>query len=57
MLYSPAPDVWRKAGWYTMASGEYIWIAESDDYAHTDLLQTLVEILNQHLKKLKKQNR
>ena len=31
-----------------MASGEYIWIAESDDYAHTDLLQTLVEILNQH---------
>ena len=31
-----------------MASGKYIWIAESDDYAHTDLLQTLVEILDGH---------
>ncbi|MFU1476714.1 hypothetical protein ACM25N_03005 [Roseovarius sp. C7] len=24
VLFSPSPDVWRKAGWYTMESGEYI---------------------------------
>jgi len=31
-----------------MASGKYVWIAESDDYADLDLLCTLVEILDQH---------
>ena len=30
VLYSPAPDVWRKAGWYTMASGEYIMPYKGD---------------------------
>jgi GT2 family glycosyltransferase len=30
------------------ASGEYIWIAESDDYADPDLLKTLVNCLEQH---------
>lgn len=29
-----------------MAQGKYIWIAESDDYAALDLLQTLVQILD-----------
>ena len=30
------------------ARGEYIWIAESDDYAHPMFLETLVNILNDH---------
>ena len=30
------------------ARGKYIWIAESDDYADSDLLRTLVEKLAQH---------
>ncbi len=30
------------------ARGEYIWIAEADDYAHPRLLETLVGMLEQH---------
>lgn len=31
VLYSPAPDVWRKAGWYTVESGEYIMPYKNDE--------------------------
>lgn len=30
-----------------LARGEYIWIAESDDYSDTDFLQSMVELLEQ----------
>ncbi|BAU13882.1 glycosyl transferase family protein [Leptolyngbya sp. NIES-3755] len=30
------------------ATGDYIWIAESDDYAAPDLLETLVPLLDEH---------
>ena len=35
---------WQKG--IEKAQGEYIWIAESDDWAHPDLLQTLVGLLD-----------
>ena len=35
---------WNKG--VSLAQGEYIWIAESDDYAHEDLLKTLVPLLD-----------
>lgn len=37
---------WEKG--LQQATGEYIWIAESDDWADPDLLQTLVATLDQH---------
>lgn len=37
---------WHKG--IEQAKGEYIWIAESDDWAHPDLLQTLVNLLDQN---------
>lgn len=37
---------WNKG--VSMAKGEYIWIAESDDYCEPDFLETLVNILNQN---------
>jgi glycosyltransferase involved in cell wall biosynthesis len=37
---------WKKG--ITLTSSEYIWIAESDDYADRDLLNCLVERLNAH---------
>ena len=36
---------WNKG--VSLAQGEYIWIAESDDYAHQALLETLVPLLDQ----------
>lgn len=35
---------WAKG--FDLAQGEYIWIAESDDWAETNFLETLVPILN-----------
>ncbi len=37
---------WEKG--LQLATGEYVWIAESDDWADSDLLQTLVDKLDQH---------
>lgn len=37
---------WNKG--FAMAKGEYIWIAESDDRAHPELLETLVGILDKN---------
>lgn len=37
---------WEKG--ITLAKGEYIWIAESDDYAHSDFLKCCVEQLDKH---------
>ena len=37
---------WSKG--ISIARGEYIWIAESDDFAHETLLETLVPILELH---------
>jgi glycosyltransferase involved in cell wall biosynthesis len=31
-----------------LAKGQYIWIAESDDYAHPEFLATMQHILNEH---------
>jgi len=39
---------WQKGA--ALATGEYLWIAESDDYADPNLLQTLVSMLNQNPK-------
>ena len=36
---------WAKG--LAMATGRYVWIAESDDAAHPDFLQTMVELLQQ----------
>ncbi|OGX91079.1 glycosyltransferase family 2 protein [Hymenobacter coccineus] len=36
---------WNKG--FSLAKGEYIWIAESDDYADTNFLETLVKQLDQ----------
>jgi glycosyltransferase involved in cell wall biosynthesis len=35
---------WKKG--IKLAKGKYIWIAESDDYAESNFLETMVEILN-----------
>jgi len=35
---------WNKG--ISLAQGEYIWIAESDDYAHPGLLEKLVDVLD-----------
>ena len=37
---------WNKG--LAIAKGEYVWIAESDDYAHHDFLSSLVNVLDQH---------
>jgi glycosyltransferase involved in cell wall biosynthesis len=37
---------WNKG--ISLAQGEYIWIAESDDYADPNLLETLVRVLDTH---------
>ena len=37
---------WAKG--FDLAQGEYIWIAESDDWAETNFLETLVPILNKN---------
>lgn len=37
---------WNKG--LQLAQGKYIWIAESDDYAHPTLLEKLVHVLEQH---------
>lgn len=37
---------WQKGA--MLAEGTYVWIAESDDYAHPDFLKTLVPILDAH---------
>ncbi|MBO6606950.1 glycosyltransferase [Psychroserpens sp.] len=39
---------WSKA--INLASGDYLWIAESDDVAHKDFLQTTVEAIEKHPK-------
>lgn len=31
-----------------LATGDYVWVAESDDYAHPDFLATLVDVLETH---------
>lgn len=37
---------WEKG--ITLAQGEYIWIAESDDYSHPTMLASLVEMLGEY---------
>ena len=37
---------WNKG--FSLATGEYIWLAESDDYADPRFLETLVEILEEN---------
>jgi hypothetical protein len=37
---------WNKG--FSLAQGEYLWIAESDDYADYDFLATLVPLLDAH---------
>lgn len=39
---------WEKG--FALAKGEYIWIAESDDYSDPDFLQKMVPLLNQNTK-------
>lgn len=31
-----------------LAQGEYLWVAEADDYAETDFLETMVAVLDEH---------
>jgi glycosyltransferase involved in cell wall biosynthesis len=39
-------DQWKKG--LSLAKGDYIWIAESDDYADPEFLQTVIKPLSQH---------
>ena len=48
----PCPAGSRPEKGVALANGDYIWIAESDDFADRSLVERLVEILNEN----KKQN-